>query len=66
MKWIDTTHIRNWAQRRDCQEYLPLLVRKLILATSDSITSISFPSGENVLIGGWDGILEVYEETDRH
>ncbi|AMR30748.1 hypothetical protein A0256_04580 [Mucilaginibacter sp. PAMC 26640] len=65
MKWIDTTHIRNWAQRRDCQEYLPLLVRKLIRATSDSITSISFPSGENVLIGGWDGILEVYEETDR-
>ncbi|WP_293742418.1 hypothetical protein [uncultured Pedobacter sp.] len=65
MKWIDTTHIRNWAQRRDCQEHLPLLVRKLIRSTSDSITSISFPSGENVLIGGWDGILEVYEETER-
>jgi hypothetical protein len=65
MKWIDTTYIRNWAQRRDCQEHLPLLVRKLIRATSDSITSISFPSGENVLIGGWDGILEVYEETDH-
>ncbi|QJB32689.1 hypothetical protein HF329_15725 [Chitinophaga oryzae] len=65
MKWIDTTHIRNWAQRRDCQEHLPLLVRKLIRSTSDSITSISFPSGENVLVGGWDGILEVYEETDH-
>lgn len=65
MKWIDTTHIKNWAQRRDCQEHLPLLVRKLIRATSDSIKSISFPSGENVLIGGWDGILEVYEETER-
>jgi hypothetical protein len=65
MKWIDTTHIKNWAQRRDCQEHLPLMVRKLIRATSDSITSINFPSGENVLIGGWDGILEVYEETDH-
>jgi hypothetical protein len=64
MKWIDTTHIKTWALRRDCQEHLPLLVRKLIRATSNSIKSISFPSGENVLIGGWDGILEVYEETD--
>lgn len=64
MKWIDTTHLRNWAQRRDCQEHLPLLVRKLIRATSDSIKSMSFPSGENVLIGGWDGVLEVYDETD--
>jgi hypothetical protein len=64
MKWIDTTHIKTWALRRDCQEHLPLLVRKLIRVTSNSIKSISFPSGENVLIGGWDGILEVYEETD--
>jgi len=64
MKWIDTIHLRNWAQRRDCQDQLPLLVRKLIRATSSSIKNISFPSGENVLIGGWDGILEVYEETE--
>lgn len=64
MKWIDTINLRNWAQRRDCQDQLPLLVRKLIRATSSSIKNISFPSGENVLIGGWDGILEVYEETE--
>jgi len=23
MKWIDTTDLKNWASRRDCQEYLP-------------------------------------------
>lgn len=64
MKWIDTLDIRDWANRRDCQETLPQLVRKLIRATSDSIKSIKFPSGDNVLIGGWDGILEVTEGTD--
>ncbi|MGD0589526.1 MAG: hypothetical protein ABSA44_01845 [Bacteroidota bacterium] len=64
MKWIDTTDIKNWATRRDCQETLPQLVRKLIRATSHSIKSIKFPSGENVLIGGWDGILEVTEQTE--
>jgi hypothetical protein len=52
MKWIDTTDITNWAKRRDCQDTLPQLIRKLIRATSNSIKSINFPSGENVLIGG--------------
>jgi hypothetical protein len=64
MKWIDSTDLRNWANRRNCQDTLPQLVRKLIRATSNSIQSIKFPSGENVLIGGWDGILEVTEETE--
>lgn len=64
MNWVDTTDLRNWANRRDCQETLPQLVRKLIRATSESIKSIKFPSGENVLIGGWDGILVVTEETE--
>jgi len=64
MKWIDSTDLRSWANRRDCQETLPHLVRKLIRATSNTIQSIKFPSGESVLLGGWDGILEVTEETD--
>ncbi len=64
MKWIDSTDLRSWANRRDCQETLPLLVRKLIRATSNSIQSIKFPSGESVLLGGWDGILEVTEKTE--
>ncbi|NBG67154.1 hypothetical protein [Acidiluteibacter ferrifornacis] len=64
MKWIDTTDIRSWANRRDCQETLPLMVRKLIRATAHSIKNIKFPSGDNVLIGGWDGILEMAEETE--
>jgi hypothetical protein len=64
MKWIDSTDLRTWADRRDCQENLPLLVRKLIRATSKSVQSIHFPSGDNVLIGGWDGILKVLDKTE--
>src|SRR5690606_9007815 len=65
MKWIDSTDLRNWANRRDCQETLPLLVRKLIRATSKTIQGIKFPSGESVFLGGWDGTLEVTVETDH-
>jgi len=64
MKWIDSTDLRSWANKRDCQETLPLLVRKLIRATSKTIQSIKFPSGDSVLLGGWDGTLVVTDETD--
>lgn len=64
MKWVDTTDLKQWANRRNCQETLPELARKLIRATSDSIKSIKFPSGENVSMGGWDGVLEASDETE--
>lgn len=64
MNWVDATDLRSWANRKDCQQTLPQLVRKLIRATSGSIQNIKFPSGENVAFGGWDGTLEVGEETE--
>ena len=64
MKWIETSDLRKWADTRDCQESLPHLIRKLIRATTSSIKNIKFPSGDNVSVGGWDGILETTEETE--
>lgn len=65
MKWIDTYDIEKlWAGRRDCQESLPLLVRKLIRATTQSINNINFPAGESIAHGGWDGILNISEENE--
>lgn len=58
MKWIKSTDLRNWAPQRDCQENLPLLIRKLIRATSAQIDNILFPAGDSVVYGGWDGVLE--------
>jgi hypothetical protein len=64
MKWIDAKDLENWAERRDCQEILPLLIRRLIRVTVDEITSISFPSGEGIVYPGWDGKLESRKETE--
>lgn len=64
MDWISTKDIRGWANSRSCQATLPQLVRRLIRATCQSVKRIEFPSGENVSIGGWDGILEISEETE--
>ncbi len=59
MKWISTADIRQWANLRNCQECLPELTRRLIRAALSDIKKAKFPSGENVQLGGWDGILEV-------
>ncbi|NUU61115.1 hypothetical protein [Paenibacillus agri] len=57
---VSAQNITNWADnnRRQAQDTLPLLVKKLITASSKP-ESLSFPSGDSVLVGGWDGFLEV-------
>ena len=64
MRWINSTDLKLWAPRRDCQENLPLLVRRLIRAHVTKIKNIKFPAGDNILIGGWDGILESDDENE--
>lgn len=61
MSWFVTENdIKNWTatNKRSAEELLPLLVKKLILASS-SPAQIDFPSGDSVAIGGWDGALNV-------
>jgi len=60
--YVTSNDIRNWTQtnKRQSEEVLPLLIRKLILASCDP-SSYDFPSGDAVAIGGWDGTLEVEE-----
>lgn len=64
MKWISSTDIVHWGDTRDCQGMLPELIRRLIRATTSSINKINFPSGENIQMGGWDGVLELAEGTE--
>jgi len=64
MLWVNTTDLKQWAQRRDCQENLTLLVRKLIRATSTNISRVLFPAGDNIFTSGWDGILESAERNE--
>ncbi|SDE70566.1 hypothetical protein SAMN02799630_06115 [Paenibacillus sp. UNCCL117] len=56
-RWVDATDLNSWANRRVAQEQLPRLIRLLIASTNNSIERISFPAGESVQSGGFDGFL---------
>ena len=60
---IKVNHITQWSKERDCQGNLPLLVKKLILASSKKITKCDFPSEDQVYLPGYDGIVKNEEET---
>lgn len=57
---VTANDIKNWTDthKRRAEEVLPLLVKKLILASCKP-NSIDFPSGDSVAVGGWDGVLDV-------
>lgn len=63
MEWINSNDIKNWADTRGGQEKLPLLIRKLIIASCKDISLINFPSGNDISLGGWDGMLESDDKT---
>ena len=53
---IDATDLNQWAERREAQGKLPLLVRRLVRATVTGLTRLEFAADEGVQLGGWDGI----------
>ncbi|MPQ76334.1 hypothetical protein [Hydrogenovibrio sp. JE_KL2] len=61
---ITANDIKNWTatNKRLAEEMLPLLIKKLILA-SVTPEEIDFPSGDSIAVGGWDGVLNVKEGT---
>lgn len=58
--YVTANDIKNWTatNKRRAEESLPLLVKKLILASCKP-TNIKFLSGDAISTGGWDGVLEV-------
>lgn len=67
MERLTSQDLERWAtdNARDCQENLPLLVRKLIRATATNIGYLNFPAGDNVYLPGWDGKVEASEGYDK-
>jgi hypothetical protein len=55
--WINAHDLENWSGTRDSQGTLPDLVRRLIRASIRDIRLMRFPSGDAVVMSGWDGIL---------
>ena len=57
----NATDISLWAVRRDAQDTMPQLLRRLVHATSRKILRSNFRAGEGVQLGGWDGIVDSEE-----
>ena len=54
---LTETDIRQWADRQQCRNSLPILVRKLVRETTQSIELMRFPGNEAVDLAGLDGEL---------
>lgn len=64
--WFVTANdIKEWTatKKREAEENLPLLVKKLVLASCKP-KSLAFPSGDSIALGGWDAILDVEEGNE--
>ena len=59
----DARDLVDWAGRRESQSLLPLLIRRLIRATTPHVTEFPMPTGEGVHLPGWDGIVRNEEGT---
>ncbi len=63
MKLVTRDDIERWAERFDSKGTLPLLISRLVRATTPVSTQSDFPSGSAAFIGGWDGITNCEENT---
>lgn len=63
MKLVTRNDIENWAKRFDSKGNLPLLILRLIRATTPASTQFDIPSGSAVFVGGWDGIVNSEVKT---
>lgn len=61
VRWIDSTDLGHWADRRDGQDTLPELISRLLLAGLGEGVNLRFPSKDSVHVGGWDGVCETQE-----
>jgi transcriptional regulator with XRE-family HTH domain len=59
IRWIDSTDLSNWANRRSCQDTMPELVSRLIRASMGPAARLRFPSGDSIQQPDWDGVCEI-------
>ena len=61
MKLVDRNDIETWAERVDSKFSLPILISRLVKASTPYSTIVDFPSGSAAFVGGWDGIVTCVE-----
>lgn len=55
---ITATQLEQWADTREAQGLLPVLVRRLVSATA-ATTALAIPGGDSVGEPGWDGYTQI-------
>lgn len=55
---VTSTHLTQWSDNRSSQDILPILMRRLISATS-TVNAMTMPGGDSVNLPGWDGVISV-------
>ncbi|RZL55052.1 MAG: hypothetical protein EOO93_19545 [Pedobacter sp.] len=61
MRLIDRNDIELWASKIDSKGYFPILISRLVKATTPLSTLTDFPSGTAANVEGWDGIVNCRE-----
>ena len=59
---VNADDLEQWSDRYDTAARLPLLVRRLVLATR-GVTNVSFRTEAGVRLAGWDGFSEGTESN---
>lgn len=65
MDLATATDLVQWAELQEARAKLPQLVRRLISATANGLTSLSMRAGEGVQLPGFDGFV-VAQAADSH
>jgi hypothetical protein len=56
MRWITATRLVQWADTRTAEGDLPLLIRKLVIASVKEWPELHIPAGDSIFKPGWDGV----------
>ena len=56
--WVTARHLNQWADTLAARAVLPQLIRRLVHATGRTVTSITFPAGEQTQRPNLDGIVD--------
>ncbi|AMR29543.1 hypothetical protein A0257_22225 [Hymenobacter psoromatis] len=59
----NASDLDHWASLLEGKSTFPELLRRLIRATTPTLTSLSFPSAEGVQLEGWDGLTTANAAT---
>ena len=56
---FDPLDIDHWSGKRNAADQLPVLIRRLVMATVPKVLRLDIPGDSSVQLPGWDGLVDV-------